>query len=134
MRLWRMVVAAMVFAALGGCAHCEYRVIQEARAPDGAPKAVAYASMCGVMVTNASHVSILRPSARAKGRSNVFVGSLTEPDVARGPYGGPAVAIRWRGNDTLQVDYDTAAVVWRQGRFRDVTVVYGQIPTRKKNP
>lgn len=124
----------VLLLTLTGCVDCEYRIIQEARSPDGARNAVAYASMCGGMGTNASHVSILRPGARARGRSNVFVGSLSDPEVVRGPHGGPEVAVRWRGNDTLEVDYDTAAVVWRQARFRDVTVVYGRIPTRKKNP
>ena len=134
MSLWRMSAAVVLLPTLVGCVHCEYRVIQEARSPDGARNAVAYGSMCGGMVSNATHVSILRPGARAKGRSNLFAGSMTEPDAVRGPYGGPNVAIRWRGNDTLEVDYDTSASVWRQDRVRGVAVVYGVIPTRKKQP
>lgn len=105
-------------SVVAGC--YEKAVIQEVWSPDREHKAVVYAVLGGATMDLNTGVSILPiPGGKPRIRSNVVTFTHGATVAPEGPYGGPAIEVRWLTPRTLEVAYDPKAQVFKRADVVD---------------
>ena len=80
---------------------------------------------CGATTSFSTQVSILEASDDVTGGGNTFV---SDGGQASEGWNGPWVAVKWLGNDSLQIAYDKTARVFEQDKAVDgVSIRYRAI-------
>lgn len=111
----------LIAGFLVGCR--EYKVIEEASAPDGRHRAVIFTTRIGGTGSDLhTSVSVLSPSGGLRWPPNAFTATHGPGVTPAGPYFGPRVQVRWIAPDTLEITHDPRASLLR--RYADVRGVH----------
>ena len=112
------------------CDPCENQVLQEELSPTKTRKAVVFQRQCGALGGTSTQVSVLPTDAKPFAGGNVFgVDANADPSLetsSGGPAsGGPAVTVKWVGEQELQIAHDTRVRVFQsETALGDVTITY----------
>jgi hypothetical protein len=110
---------------LTSCDPCENLVLQEKPAPNGAQKAVVFQRQCGILGGTSTQVSVLPASAQAFAGGNVFGADANADQSLKMLSGGPPIAVKWLGEQELQIAYDARVRVFQsEEMLGDVTISY----------
>ena len=114
MRLSFLCFLALVAASACNDAGCENSVLQDIPSPDGHRHAIIFGRDCGATTGFSTQVSVV-PSVRdAHGGGNVLIADTDHGKARDGQGGGPVVTAHWIDARTLEIQYDSAARVFRR--------------------
>jgi hypothetical protein len=117
-------------AVLGACDPCGNKIFQTVPAPGGAMQAVVFERDCGATTGFGTDISIVPAGARLPGEP-VFVADTDHGAAPAGPWGGPAVQVRWLAADHLEISHHPKARVFRsEARAGRVRVTYRSVAPR----
>lgn len=107
------------------CDPCENQVLQEELAPNGTQKAVVFQRQCGILGGTSTQVSVLPTSAQPFAGGNIFGADANADQSLEMPSGGPPIAVKWVGEQELQIAYDARVRVFQSEKtLGTVTVTY----------
>ena len=117
---------SLIFAlTITSCDPCENHVLQEESAPNGTQKAVVFQRQCGVLGGTSTQVSVLPTSAQPFAGGNIFGADANADPSLETPDGGLPIAVKWVGEQELQIAYDARVRVFQSEKtLGNVTVTY----------
>jgi hypothetical protein len=117
------------------CDPCENHILQEEPAPSGTQKAVVFQRQCGVLGGTSTQVSVLPASAQPFAGGNIFGADANADQSLEMPSGGPPIAVKWLGEQELQIAYDTRMRVFQSEKMLgDVTISYNAQTAQEPAP
>ncbi len=107
------------------CDPCENQVLQEELSPTKTRKAVVFQRQCGALGGTSTQVSVLPTAAKPFAGGNIFgVDANADPSLETSS-GGPAVTVKWVGEQELQIAHDARVRVFQsETALGDVTITY----------
>lgn len=124
-RYFRFCLSTILVLFITSCDPCENFVLQEEPAPSGAQKAVVFQRQCGVLGGTSTQVSVLPASAQPFAGGNVFGADANADQSLEIPSGGPPIAVKWLGEQELQIAYEARVRVFQSEKMLgDVTISY----------
>ena len=132
---FRFCLSSILAIILTSCDPCENLVLQEEPAPNGAQKAVVFQRQCGVLGGTSTQVSVLPASAQPFAGGNIFGADANTDQSLEMPSGGPPIAVKWLGEQELQIAYDTRVRVFQSEKMLgDVTISYNAQTAQEPAP
>ncbi|NOT58368.1 MAG: hypothetical protein HOP18_27550 [Deltaproteobacteria bacterium] len=129
-RYIRLCFSPVFILMCTACDPCENQVLQEELSPTKTQKAVVFQRQCGALGGTSTQVSVLPTDAKPFAGGNVF-GADTNADPSLetssgGPTsGGPAVTVKWLGEQELQITHDARVRVFQsEEALGGVTITY----------
>ena len=109
---------------------CSLLVVRRTLSPNGHREAVLYQRNCGATTDFATNLSVVSAGARiANARGNVLVADSYDGQAPLDSGSVIHLSVKWLGDDSLLVQYDRRARLFRQElRVRGVSVRYDTIP------
>ena len=127
------LVLHMLGAAVGA-AICDNELIARITSPDSSRDAVVFERDCGATTDFTTQVSILaRGQSLPPETGNAFIADRGNGAAPAGPRGGPALEVRWLGQELLQIRHDPRVRVFKTGgkthgvRIADTAVASGGV-------
>ncbi len=107
------------------CDPCENQVLQEELSPTKTRKAVVFQRQCGALGGTSTQVSVLPTAAKPFAGGNAFgVDANADPSLETSS-GGPAVTVKWVGEQELPIAHDARVRVFQsETALGDVTITY----------
>ena len=107
-------LAIMMYVLVAGFGSlCNNDLLETISSPSGGRKIVIFQRDCGATTGFSTQASLLPVGDPLRGSGNVFIADTDHGKAPSGPGGGPQLAARWIGDDTLELRYHPQARVFR---------------------
>ena len=131
----RFCLSAALTLMCTACDPCENKVLQEELAPNKTQKAVVFQRQCGALGGTSTQVSVLPTSAQPFAGGNIFSADTNTDPSLETPEGSPAIAVKWVGEQELQIAHDARVRVFQSEKeLGNVTITYDTQTQEKPEP